>query len=115
MTERKPILKVKDLKVYYHTDRGSVRAVDGVSFTMHEGESFGIVGESGCGKSTMAMALLGLVILPGTIEGGQIFLDGIDILTLDSELIRKIRWSQISFIPDFHRNSSFGDWIGYFK
>jgi len=105
MTERKPILKVKDLKVYYHTDRGSVRAVDGVSFTMHEGERFGIVGESGCGKSTMAMALLRLVVSPGTIEGGQIFLDGTDILTLNSELIRKIRWSQISFIPQGAMNS----------
>lgn len=105
MTERKPILKVKDLKVYYHIDRGSVRAVDGVSFTMHEGESFGIVGESGCGKSTMAMALLGLVVSPGTIEGGQIFLNGTDILTLDRELIRKIRWSQISFIPQGAMNS----------
>jgi len=105
MTERKPILKVKDLKVYYHTARGSVRAVDGVSFTVHEGESFGIVGESGCGKSTMAMALLGLVVSPGTIEGGQIFLDGTDILTLDRELIRKIRWSQISFIPQGAMNS----------
>jgi len=105
MTERKPILKVKDLKVYYHTDRGSVRAVDGVSFTVHEGESFGIVGESGCGKSTMAMALLRLVVSPGTIEGGQIFLDGTDILTLDSELVRKIRWSQISFIPQGAMNS----------
>ena len=105
MTERKPILKVKDLKVYYHTDRGSVRAVDGVSFTVHEGESFGIVGESGCGKSTMAMALLRLVVSPGTIEGGQIFLNGTDILTLDRELIRKIRWSQISFIPQGAMNS----------
>ena len=105
MTERKSILKVKDLKVYYHTARGSVRAVDGVSLTMHEGERFGIIGESGCGKSTMAMALLGLVVSPGTIEGGQIFLDGTDILTLDSELIRKIRWSQISFIPQGAMNS----------
>lgn len=105
MTERKPILKVKDLKVYYHTDHGSVRAVDGVSFTIHEGERFGIVGESGCGKSTMAMALLRLVVSPGTIEGGKIFLDGTDILTLDSELIRKIRWSKISFIPQGAMNS----------
>jgi len=105
MTNFKPILKVKDLKVYYHTDRGSVQAVDGISFTMHEGECFGIVGESGCGKSTMAMALLGLVISPGSIEGGQIFLNGTDILTLDRELIRKIRWSKISFIPQGAMNS----------
>lgn len=105
MTEPKQILEVKDLKVYYHTDRGSVRAVDGVSFNVQEGESFGIIGESGCGKSTMAMALMRLVVSPGTIEGGQIFLDGTDILTLDSELIRKIRWSQISFIPQGAMNS----------
>ncbi|MFB0565972.1 MAG: ABC transporter ATP-binding protein [Candidatus Aminicenantaceae bacterium] len=105
MTERKQILEVKDLRVYYHTNRGSVRAVDGVSFNVQEGESFGIIGESGCGKSTMAMALLRLVVSPGTIEGGQIFLDGTDILTLDSELIRKIRWSQISFIPQGAMNS----------
>jgi len=105
MTERKQILEVKDLKVYYHTDRGSVRAVDGVSFNVQEGESFGIVGESGCGKSTMAMALMDLVISPGMIEEGQIFLNGTDILTLDRELIRKIRWNQISFIPQGAMNS----------
>ncbi len=105
MTERKQILEVKDLKVYYHTDRGSVRAVDGVSFNVQEGENFGIIGESGCGKSTMAMALMDLVISPGMIEGGQIFLNGTDILTLDRELIRKIRWSQISFIPQGAMNS----------
>ncbi|MCG2678172.1 ABC transporter ATP-binding protein [bacterium] len=105
MTERKQILEVKDLKVYYHTDRGSVRAVDGVSFNVQEGENFGIIGESGCGKSTMAMALLRLVVSPGMIEGGQIFLNGTDILTLDRELIRKIRWSQISFIPQGAMNS----------
>ena len=105
MTERKQILEVKDLKVYYHTDRGSVRAVDGVSFNVQEGENFGIIGESGCGKSTMAMALMNLVISPGMIEGGQIFLNGTDILTLDRELIRKIRWSQISFIPQGAMNS----------
>jgi len=103
--ERKQVLEVKGLKVYYHIDRGSVRAVDGVSFNVQEGESFGIVGESGCGKSTMAMALMNLVISPGMIEEGQIFLNGIDILTLDRELIRKIRWNQISFIPQGAMNS----------
>ena len=105
MTERKQILEVKDLKVYYHTDRGSVRAVDGVSFNVQEGENFGIIGESGCGKSTMAMALLRLVVSPGMIEGGQIFLNGTDILTLDRELIRKIRWSQIYYINQGAMNS----------
>jgi len=105
MTKDGSILRVKDLKVYYHTERGPVRAVDGVSFTLYEGERFGIVGESGCGKSTMAMALLRLVVSPGGIEGGQIFLNGTNILTLNDELIRKIRWSQISFIPQGAMNS----------
>lgn len=105
MTEDQSILRVKNLQVYYHTGRGPVRAVDGIDFTIYKGERFGIVGESGCGKSTTAMALLRLVNPPGGIEGGQILLDGTDILSLDDEAMRMMRWSRISLIPQGAMNS----------
>jgi len=105
MMKGQSVLQVKDLKVYYHTDRGSVRAVDGISFTIYKGERFGIVGESGCGKSTMAVALLRVIVSPGAIEGGQIFLNGTDILTLKDRLMRRIRWSQVSLVPQGAMNS----------
>lgn len=99
------VLEVKDLRVYYHTARGPIQAVDGVSFAVRKGERFGLVGESGCGKSTTAMALLRLVQPPGQIEGGQIWLDGTDLTALDSEALRRMRWSQISLIPQGAMNS----------
>ncbi|MFQ5796405.1 MAG: ABC transporter ATP-binding protein [Candidatus Bipolaricaulia bacterium] len=103
--ERRSILEVKNLQVYYHTSRGPVRAVDDVSFTVYPGERFGIVGESGCGKSTMAMALLGLLSPPGAIEGGQILLDGVDLRSLDDEAMRQVRWKRISLVPQGAMNS----------
>lgn len=105
MTEHQSILQVKDLKVCYNSERGSARAVDGVSFTVYKGERFGIVGESGCGKSTTAMALLRLVTSPGVIENGQILLDGADILSLGDEAMRMLRWKHLSLIPQGAMNS----------
>lgn len=100
-----PVLEVKDLRVYYWTSRGPVRAVDGISFTVNRKERFGLVGESGCGKSTTAMALLRLIKPPGSIEGGQITLNGLDIIQLGKEEMREIRWSRISLIPQGAMNS----------
>jgi len=98
-------LKVEDLKVYYWTDRGPIKAVDGIDLEVRKGERFGIVGESGCGKSTTAMSLLRLIKPPGSIEQGRIVLDGADLLELDDEQMRSVRWSRISLIPQGSMNS----------
>ncbi len=93
------LLEIKNLKTYYYTLRGVVKAVDNVSFTLERGEVLGIAGESGCGKSTLAWALLGLVPPPGRIAGGSIVLDGTDITKLsENELRKEIRWKRISMI-----------------
>lgn len=100
-----PVLIAKNLKVYYWTERGPVKAIDGVNFVLNKGEALGIVGESGCGKSTLAMSLLRLIKPPGSIENGQIMFNSLDILKLEEEEMRKIRWSEISLIPQGAMNS----------
>lgn len=100
-----PALKVEDLKVYYWTGAGPIKAVDGIDLEVQKGERFGIVGESGCGKSTTAMSLLRLIKPPGSIEQGRILLDGDDLLTLNDEQMRAARWSRISLIPQGSMNS----------
>ncbi|MEZ4674775.1 MAG: ATP-binding cassette domain-containing protein [Caldilineaceae bacterium] len=99
------ILNVNNLRVYYHTPTGPVKAVDGVSFTLHKGERFGLVGESGSGKSTAAFGILRLIKPPAHIEGGQVLLDGTDLLTLPVAAINKRRFSEISLIPQGAMNS----------
>ena len=90
---------VENLRTYYYTSKGVVRAVDDVSFKLGEGESMGLAGESGCGKSTLCFSLLRLVPPPGKIVGGRIIFDGEDITTLPEEEFRnKIRWRKISMI-----------------
>ena len=76
------VLEVKDLHVHFPTPRGPVRAVDGVSFAVRPGERLGLIGESGSGKSTIALATMRLIKRPGQILGGQILLDGVDLLGL---------------------------------
>ena len=83
------ILDVKDLRVYYYTPRGAVKAVDGVSFNLDPDERFGLVGESGSGKSTIALALMRLIRPPGKIEGGEVMLDGVNVLELPEEEMRQ--------------------------
>jgi len=100
-----PVLIVKGLKVYYWTERGPVKALEGIDFVLNKGETLGIAGESGCGKSTLAMSLLRLIESPGSIENGQIMLNGLDILGLEEEEMRKIRWREISLIPQGAMNS----------
>jgi len=86
------LLEVKDLKTYFHTEEGIVRAVNGVSYTLKEGETLGIVGESGCGKSVSSYSIMGLVEMPpGRIEGGEILFKGKDLLKMDDGQISKIR------------------------
>lgn len=100
-----PALEIEDLKVWYWTERGPVKAVDGVSLSVRKGERFGIAGESGCGKSTLAMSLLRLIKPPAAIEGGRIGLDGTEVLELNDEELRAVRWSRISLVPQGSMNS----------
>ncbi|KPI50506.1 peptide ABC transporter ATPase [Clostridioides difficile] len=93
----KTLIEIKDLKVYFHTDKGIVKSVNGVSFNINEGETIGIVGESGCGKSVTAMSLMKL--LPTSkIEGGEIIFQGKDILKMNENELMGIRGNEISMI-----------------
>ncbi|MBM4346895.1 MAG: ABC transporter ATP-binding protein [Deltaproteobacteria bacterium] len=93
------LLQVKDLKTYFYTDAGIVKAVDGVSYALSEGETLGLVGESGCGKSVSALSILRLIAYPpGKIVGGEIFFEGKNILKASEEEIREIRGNQIAMI-----------------
>lgn len=102
---KEEILRVKDLRVYYHTPEGPVRAVDGVNFALHRGERFGLVGESGSGKSTAAFAILRLTKPPARIEGGQVELDGVNLLQLGESEMNRMRFARISLIPQGAMNS----------
>ncbi len=93
------VLEVADLKTYFYTRLGLVKAVDGVSFSLRRGETLAIVGESGCGKSVTALSLMRLVAdPPGRIVGGCIRLDGIDLVAVDDATMRGIRGKEISMI-----------------
>ncbi len=104
-TETTPALQVENLRVYYWTSRGPVKAVDDVSFTIQRNERFGFIGESGCGKTTTIMAILRLIKKPGKIESGRILLNGQDIANTSKEEMRQTRWSRISLIPQGAMNS----------
>ncbi len=93
-----PRLSVKNLQSYFFTRNGLIKAVDDVSFTIHPGETLALVGESGCGKSMTALSLLRLLPEPGRIVGGEIILDGHDLLLLPDNEIRRIRGNDISMI-----------------
>src|SRR5207245_10962103 len=93
-----PILQVKDLKTQFFTDDGVVKAVNGVSFDLYPGETLGIVGESGCGKSVTALSILRLVQEPGRIVNGQILFKGDDLLELSNEEMRELRGKDIAMI-----------------
>lgn len=94
------LLRVENLKTYYYTLRGIVKAVDDVNFTLRKGEVLGIAGESGSGKSSLAWSILGLVPPPGRVVGGRILLDGgLDLARMsEAELRRKVRWKRISMV-----------------
>jgi oligopeptide/dipeptide ABC transporter ATP-binding protein len=93
-----PVLEVRDLSTHFFTDDGEVKAVRGVSFEVMPGETVGIVGESGCGKSVTAMSLLGLVQRPGKVVHGEIMFKGQDLLKLNKEELRNIRGRDIAMI-----------------
>ncbi len=98
------MLKVNNLKIYYKTPLGFVKAVDGVSFEVKKGEIFGIAGESGCGKSTLVNSLV-LRKPPMVHMGGEAILDGKNIMTLNEKEYRKIRYTKLSIIPQYSLNA----------
>jgi len=100
-----PLLAVENLKVEYTTRSGTVRAVDDVSFTVNRGQVLGIVGESGCGKTTLAMSLMRLLPKNARIVGGHVVLDGTDLLDVSEEEVRRYRWNRVSMIFQAAMNS----------
>jgi len=99
MKDERNVLEVENLKLYYKVSEGLVKAVDDVSFFLRKGETLGLVGESGCGKTTTGTALMHMPTPPGYIAGGKIILDGEDIVPLkENEIRRRIRWEKISMV-----------------
>ncbi|HEY6441634.1 MAG TPA: ATP-binding cassette domain-containing protein, partial [Acetobacteraceae bacterium] len=93
-----PILQVENLHTWFFTDAGVVRAVDGVSFTLHPGETLGIVGESGSGKSVTAKSIIRLLDEPARIVEGTISFRGRDMVHLSEEELRQIRGAEIAMV-----------------
>jgi oligopeptide transport system ATP-binding protein len=99
MPSNETLLEVKDLRTYFHTDDGTLKAVDGISFAVKRGETLGIVGESGSGKSVTNLSIIRLVPSPpGELVSGEILFDGHDILALPEPAVRKIRGRRIAMI-----------------
>src|SRR2546423_14264657 len=92
------ILRVEKLETHFGTRDGTVRAVDGVSFAIPQGETMGLVGESGCGKSVTALSIMRLIDYPGEIAAGSIFFEGRDLAKLDPQEMREIRGAEIAMI-----------------
>ncbi len=90
------LLEVEDLHTRFDTSKGAVRAVEGLTLRVDRGETVGVVGESGCGKTTLALSVLGLVPEPGRIVGGRISFDGRDLLTMDHEDLRRLRGGHLA-------------------
>ncbi|HQB30692.1 MAG TPA: ABC transporter ATP-binding protein [Syntrophales bacterium] len=94
-----PLLEIRDLKTYFDTREGTVRAVDGVSLSLGRGDTLGVVGESGCGKTVLSLSVMRLVpVPPGRYAGGRILFEGRDLLELDEKRMRDIRGKDISMI-----------------
>ena len=99
------ILEVKNLTTHYFTAEGPAEAAGDVSFSVRKGEMLGLIGESGCGKSTVASSILRLIEYPGNIVSGEVFLDGKDLVSAKEKELEKIRWKDISVIPQSAMNS----------
>ena len=94
-----PLLSVRNLKTYFYTDEGVVKAVDGLTYDLHKGETLGIVGESGCGKSVHALSIMRLIPQPpGKIVAGEVFFEGKNLAHLSDEEMRRIRGNRIAMI-----------------
>jgi peptide/nickel transport system ATP-binding protein len=92
------LLTVENLSVGYHTRKGFLKSVQGVSFALAEGESLGLVGESGCGKTTIGMSLMGLLPENAAVTDGRILFEDKDLLKLSKKEIRQVRWKKIAMI-----------------
>jgi oligopeptide/dipeptide ABC transporter ATP-binding protein len=99
------LLEVSNLQIEYGGGERPVKAVDGVSFKLQLGDNLGLVGESGCGKTTVAKSMLGLLPRNGSIVGGSIMWDGIDVTNYTNEQWSKLRWAEIALIPQNALNS----------
>jgi oligopeptide/dipeptide ABC transporter ATP-binding protein len=99
------LLEVTNLCVTYRTTQGDAQAIDGISFTLQEGENLGLVGESGCGKTTAAKAILRLLPPNGEITGGEIWFQGQNLVPLRENELKKIRWKEISIISQSAMNA----------
>ena len=92
------MLEVKNLSVHYRTKKGEVSALENVSFSLERGQALGLVGESGCGKTTLALTLMRLFAENGYIKSGQMLFNGQDLVTLNEEQMRQVRWKGISMV-----------------
>ncbi|KIX13315.1 ABC transporter ATP-binding protein [Dethiosulfatarculus sandiegensis] len=92
------LIEVKDLSIGYKTSSGLLKAVEGVNFSLKAGETLGLVGESGCGKTTIGMGLMGLLPPNGSITGGSILLEGADLAQMPKEKLRELRWKEMAMI-----------------
>lgn len=99
------LIDVQDLKIQFFTFRGVARAVDGISFQIEKNQTLGLIGESGCGKTTTAMALMQFVKPPGRIVGGKILFNGSDIVSMDDEQIRLLRGNDIAIVRQEAQNA----------
>jgi peptide/nickel transport system ATP-binding protein len=100
-----PLLSIRNLSVDYLLDRGAFRAVKDVSFDVRSGELFGLAGESGCGKSTIAYAITRLSKAPAWVAGGEVLLDGQDLLRLSEAAMQKVRWRRMGMVFQSAMNS----------
>ncbi len=105
MNDSRPILSVHNLTMRYSTRAGPIHAVDGVSFTLERGQALGLVGESGCGKTSLAIALLKLLPDNARILSGSILLDGDDVVPMSEDQMREYRWNRISMVFQAAMNS----------
>ena len=97
-TSEKPLLEVRNLKTYFFTEDGVVKAVDGVDFFVKQGEVLGLVGESGCGKSVTSLSIMRLVGIPGKVVEGEVYLSGRNLLTLPESEMTHMRGNRMSMI-----------------
>ena len=99
------ILEIEDLRVHYVTPGGVARAVDGAGFAVEAGQIVGLVGESGCGKTTLARAIPGVMPKSAKVASGRILFEGRDLLALPARQMKALRWAEIAFIPQSAMNS----------
>ncbi|EFV74665.1 ABC transporter ATP-binding protein [Cytobacillus sp. FSL W8-0315] len=99
------VLSVENLSTYFKTDKGIAKAVENVSFSLNKGEMLGLIGESGCGKTTVAQSILRLIEYPGKVVSGRVLLNGRDLIKASDKELASLRWKEISVIPQSAMNA----------